>query len=61
MKLSTELYAIAKALRLAGLGIAGSSLLAGNVYFAGGGVFVTVVGEAIEGAADVIARSGNEK
>ncbi len=58
-KLSTALGALARGLRLTGLGIGGSSLLAGNIYIAGGGLLLIAVGEGIGGAGDYLDSKGS--
>jgi hypothetical protein len=59
MKLSTKLGAVARALRLTGLGIAGFSLLSSNVYIAGGGMLLIAAGEGLQGASDYLDSRGN--
>lgn len=59
MNLSVVLGAVGRGLRLTGLGIAGSSLLASNLYIAGGGMLLIAVGEGLDGASDYLAAHGN--
>ncbi len=59
MKLSTAVGALARGFRLTGLGIGGSSILAGNLYVAGAGILLVAVGEGAQGAADYLSSQGS--
>ena len=58
-KLSTAFGALARGIRVSGIVIGGSSLLASNLYIAGTGILMVAAGEGIQVGADYLNSQGS--